>query len=226
MLRILIVDNPTASYRLFRERLRAAEMQLVSLAHNSAEARLHLRHSDVVVVGNSLPDASALVKEISTKHPKLGVLVAGLEEDAAQIIEYVEAGADGYLVREESAESMLQKVQATAAGEALVSPRVAASLISHMAMLANHTPTPARRSLSHVDCDELTPRQSEVLELIHEEKLSNQQIANRLHIQVGTVKNHVHHILKKLGVHDRYEAAAAFGRWLQQEGARQAYVTL
>jgi DNA-binding NarL/FixJ family response regulator len=62
--------------------------------------------------------------------------------------------------------------------------------------------------------------------LIHEERLSNQQIANRLHIQVGTVKNHVHHILKKLGVHDRYEAAAAYGRWLQQEGARQAYVTL
>jgi len=226
MLRILIVDDPSISYQPFRKRLQEADMRVVSIAHNNDEARLHLRHSDVVLVGNTLPEGPALVKEIRQEFPELKVLVTGVEEKATQILEYVEAGATGYLAREESAERMTQKVRATAEGEALVSPRVAASLISHVAALADYTPAPIRESLSGVDCEELTPRQSEVLALIHEEKLSNQQIANRLHIQVGTVKNHVHHILKKLGVHDRYEAAAAFGRWLQQEGARQAYVTL
>ena len=226
MLRILIVDDSSVSYQRFRERLKEEEMRVVSLAYTQAEARLHLRHSDVVLVGSQLPEAAELVEEISAEHPELKVLISGIKEDADRILQYVEAGADGYLVREESAERMLRKVRATAEGEALVSQRVAASLISHVATLANHAPAPVRHSLSQVDCEELTPRQSEVLALIHEEKLSNQQIANRLHIQVGTVKNHVHHILKKLGVHDRYEAAAAYGRWLQQEGARQAYVTL
>lgn len=227
MLRILIVDDPTISYRTFRDlSAKEEDMRVVSIASSSEEARLHLRHSDVVLVGNALTDATALVEEISAAHPELKVLVSGIEEEASQILKYVEAGAAGYLVSKESAERMLQKVRATAEGEALVSPKVAASLISRVATLANHAPPAVHHALSHVDCAELTPRQSEVLSLIHEERLSNQEIANRLHIQVGTVKNHVHHILKKLGVHDRYEAAAAYGRWLQQEGARQAYVTL
>ena len=227
MLRVLIVDDPAISYRSFRDlSSKEEDMRVVSITHSSEEARLHLRHSDVILVGSALPEATALVEEINANHPHLKVLVSGIEEEATQILNYVEAGAAGYLVGEETPERMLQKVRATAEGEALVSRSVAASLISRVATLANHTPAAVHHSLSHVNCEELTPRQNEVLSLIHDERLSNQEIANRLHIEVGTVKNHVHHILKKLGLHDRYEAAAAYGRWLQKEGARQAYVTL
>lgn len=225
MLRILIVDKPSVSYRSLRNQLPQAEMRVVSVVSTAEEARLHLRHSDVVLVGSDLPQAAALVSEIAAEHPRLKVLVAGVEEPAEQILRYVEAGAAGYLMREESAESTRQKIEAAAEGEALVSPRVAASLISHVAALSNETLAPVGHSLGQIQCKELTRRQREVLGLIREE-MTNQQIANRLHIEVGTVKNHVHHILQKLDVHDRYEAAAAYGRWLRQEGAREAYVTL
>lgn len=225
MLRILIVDEPVISYRPFREQLKEEEMRIVSVVDTLEEAYLHLRYSDVVIVGNALAQAPTLIEEISNDHPEVNVLVSGVEEEVEQILRYVEAGADGYLAREEAPEKMVQKIEATIEGEALVSPRVAASLLSRVATLSNHVPVSTHRSLSQVEYEELTPRQSEVLELLHEE-LSNRQIANRLHIQVGTVKNHVHHILKKLDVHDRYEAAAAYGRWLTHEGAHEAYVTL
>lgn len=226
MLRILIVDDPNVSYRPFRKQLQEEEeMRIVSVVDTVAEARLHLRYSDVVLVGNALPEAPGLVEEISKEQPEVNVLVSGVEEEVEQILRYVEAGADGYLGREESAERMVQKIEATTAGEALVSPRVAASLLSRVAALSDYVPATVHHSLSEVEYEELTPRQSEVLELLHDE-LSNRQIANRLHIQLGTVKNHVHHILKKLDVQDRYEAAAAYGRWLRQEGSREAYVTL
>lgn len=225
MLRILIVDRPTISYRPFRDQLQQEEMRVISIAGTTGEARLQLCHSDVVLVGSELPEAPALVQEITTEYPELKVLVAGIEEEARLILQFVEAGADGYLVREESAESMVQKVRAAVRGEALVSPRVAASLMFRMATLSRQRHAPVRHPFTRVEYEELTPRQSEVLELIRED-LSNQQIADHLHIQVGTVKNHVHHILKKLDVHDRYEAAAAYDRWLQQESAREVYVML
>ena len=99
---------------------------------------------------------------------------------------------------------MLQHVRAAHDGEAIVSPDIAAALMDHISELAQIS--------SQTDIDpsayaELTPREREVLDLIGEDS-SNRQIAEKLFIEVGTVKNHVHNILKKLDVSNRHEAAS------------------
>lgn len=222
-MRILIVGNNSVPCQSFRDHLPGAETKIVDAVGAGEETFLYLHYSDVVLVSSALPEALALVQEISTNYPELSVLVTGVEEETERILQYAEAGANGYLVRDEAVETMVQKIEASVRGEALVSPQVAASLMMRLASLSRNTQARSRYLSTQVECEDLTPRQSEVLELLRED-LSNREIANRLYIQVGTVKNHVHHILRKLDVHDRYEAVAAYGRWLQREGAREAYV--
>ena len=99
-----------------------------------------------------------------------------------------------------SVAELVAAIESVARGESLCTPSVAAALMRRLASLA--------RSWADADpIEPLTRREREILELI-DEGLSNKQIAQRLRIELPTVKNHVHHILGKLGVHRRAEAAA------------------
>jgi RNA polymerase sigma factor (sigma-70 family) len=110
----------------------------------------------------------------------------------------------GLIEQEVSTERLLEHVRAVHDGKAIISPDIAAVLMNHISELAQIS--------SQVDINpsayaELTPREKEVLDLIGEE-YSNREIAEKLVIEVGTVKNHVHSILKKLDVSNRHEAAS------------------
>ncbi len=135
----------------------------------------------------------------------LAVGFARAEEEF--ILRYIEAGAAGYVLEEDSVEYLLRNIRAVYNGEALVSPEVAAAMISRIAELAQPYST-IEPGMDEVT--ELTPREREVLDLIGA-GLSNQEIAVRLVIEVGTVKNHVHNILRKLDVSSRQDAAVYWG---------------
>ena len=111
-----------------------------------------------------------------------------------------EAGIAGWVTREASVDDLRATVASAAAGEAVFSPRLAASLLRRVAALASERRVGAQAT-------PLTRRQREILALI-DEGLSNKEIARRLSIEVATVKNHVHNILEKLEVTRRAEAAA------------------
>ncbi len=160
----------------------------------------------IVLVAAALPDNGAyrLTEAINTRHKQVKVLVIGVPNSKNAILQYVAAGASGYVLQEVSTESLLEHVRAVHDGKALITPDIAAALMGHIAELAQIS--------SQVDIDpsaysELTPREREVLELIAEDN-SNRDIADKLFIEVGTVKNHVHSILKKLDVSNRHEAAS------------------
>jgi DNA-binding NarL/FixJ family response regulator len=136
------------------------------------------------------------------------VLVVGFAKAEEEfILRYIEAGAAGYVLEEDSVEDLLKNIRAAYNGEALVSPEVAAAMISRIAELAKPYST-TEPGMDEVT--DLTPREREVLDLIGE-GLSNQEIAVRLVIEVGTVKNHVHNILRKLDVSSRQAAAVHWG---------------
>jgi len=121
----------------------------------------------------------------------------------AEALSWIEAGVSGYCDPDASLEDLTLAVARVARGEPVTSPDVAAHLLRR-----------ARRTSADVlDADEtrLTPRESEVVDLVAE-GLSNKAIAHRLTIQEQTVKNHVHSILLKFGVHGRGEAAARVRR--------------
>jgi len=161
---------------------------------------------EIVLVAANLPDNGAfrITEAINERDSNVKVLIIGLPDSKNAILQYVAAGASGYVLQEVSTDRLLQHVRAAHDGKAIVSPDIAAALMDHISELAEIS--------SQIDIDpsayaELTPREREVLSLIGED-YSNRQIAEKLVIEVGTVKNHVHSILKKLDVSNRHEAAS------------------
>ena len=162
---------------------------------------------DVVLVSAGLPDPSALelTRTIVECSPSTKILVVGLsEENQHDTLRYIEAGAAGYILKDSSLKELTDRIRLARRGEALVSTRMAGVMMERLFRLA--------RKFSAVEhkLDEdvrLTSRELEVLQFISE-GLTNQEIAARLVVEVGTVKNHVHRILEKLDVSSRQEAAS------------------
>jgi DNA-binding NarL/FixJ family response regulator len=173
----------------------------------SPEAALdELAEADVALVSTRLRENGALkfTEGTAEREDAVKVLVIGLRESEQEILKYVEAGADGYVLRDNSVGTLLEKVRAADQGEALVSPDIAYALMSRLTELAQLF---SRVETGLDEPVDLTPREQEVLDLVGQ-GLTNQQIADRLYIEVGTVKNHVHSILQKLDVNSREDAAA------------------
>jgi DNA-binding NarL/FixJ family response regulator len=171
-----------------------------------AVTKIERSNCNMILVAAMLPDGGALklTQVVADQYSNIKVLVIGLSESESMILEYVAAGAAGYVLQDVPVERLLDNVRAVHDNKALISPTVASALMERLAKLSRLT---AQHALNPEAYDTLTPREQEVLDLIGKD-LTNQQIADRLYIEVGTVKNHVHNILKKLEVNNREEAAA------------------
>jgi two-component system, NarL family, nitrate/nitrite response regulator NarL len=182
------------------------DIEVIGCVSDEREALRLAARSNVVLISPRLHANGALelTSNIAEAYPDVKILALGLTESRAWVLEYVEAGADGYVAREDSVDDLLRRIRAAARDRAVVSPDIAAALmsrISRYAQLFDEVEAGLHQDAS------LTPREREILELIGE-GLTNQEIADRLVIEVGTVKNHVHSILQKLGVTSRQDAAA------------------
>lgn len=172
---------------------------------DEAIAKLKDEIVDVTLVSTRLPNRGALqiLQTISDISPETKALVLGLTENKERVLHYVEAGAIGYVLKDDSVDDMIEAIRAAQAGKSLVSPKIAAALMERVAELAQLF---ANVESGVADTTSLTIREKEVLDLLAQNK-TNQEIAEELVIEVGTVKNHVHSILQKLGVRSREEAA-------------------
>jgi DNA-binding NarL/FixJ family response regulator len=141
---------------------------------------------------------------ITEVEPDTKVLALGLSEEKKRILRYVEAGAAGYVLKDDSLDDLVSTVRAVQDGKMFVSPKIAGAMMERLSNLAQIF---SDIENSTADTAGLTSRETEVLELIGK-GLTNQQIAEQLVLEVGTVKNHVHKILEKLNVSSRGEAAA------------------
>jgi DNA-binding NarL/FixJ family response regulator len=218
MIRILVV-HPTRLVgslyaSVFDDR---PNMEVVGLVTTVKEALEQVGNCEcnIVLASATLADNGALflTKEISQHHPEVKVLVVGLPKSKSAILQYVMAGASGYVLQDVTIDVLIRNVKAIQEDKALVSPSMAAAFMEHIAELAHISAGPYVRPSAY---SELTPRELEVLELISD-GLTNQEIADELYIEVGTVKNHVHNILKKLDVASREEAAAHLP-FIKQDG--------
>lgn len=209
MVRILIVHPTRLVCSLYASVFdEKPNMEVVAQATTIKEAFKQIETCDcnIVLVSVALPDNGALelTKEVAQKYPNIKVLVVGLPESKNAVLQYVMAGASGYVFQDVTVENLFKHIQAAQEDKALISPTMASAFMDHIAELAHIS---ARPYLEPEAYTELTPRELEVLELIGQ-GLTNQEIAEQLYIEVGTVKNHVHNILKKLDVASREDAAA------------------
>ena len=219
MLRILIVHPSTLSGSLIASVLsREADVAVADWTTTVKEALtlIHGNHYDMIIAAAALPDRGALklteILAVRGSRPK--VVVVGVLESKEVILRYVMAGVAGYVSQGVAAEGLLESIHAIARNEALVSPEIAAALIAEARRLFRWYQGQENRLHTY---KRLTPREQEVLELIAMD-CSNQEIARRLQVSQGTVKNHVHQILKKLGVNDRQKAIALWRLFRQPPG--------
>ena len=153
----------------------------------------------VVLMDLRMPvlDGVSAIREIKSAQPDLQILVLTTYDSDTDILPAIEAGATGYLLKDCSRAELVRAIRATARGESVLSPVVAASLM--------------RQVRDPVE-EPLTEREIEVLQLVSE-GCSNNEIARRLHVSQATVKSHLIHIFEKLVVSDRTAAVtSAFKR--------------
>jgi len=183
------------------------DITVVGKAASPQEALSRIGICTMALASARLPRDGAfeLTRAVAMDYPWVKLLVVGWIETKADILRYLEASAAGYVHAEKGLEELVRTIRAVHRGEALVSPEIAAALMTRLAQLASLARLNSRRWSS--EAADLTSREREVLDLIRRD-LSNRQIADHLRLEVGTVKNHVHNILAKLNVNSRQDAAA------------------
>jgi DNA-binding NarL/FixJ family response regulator len=148
--------------------------------------------------GMSGIDATRKIKEVS---PSTKVVIMTAHDEDRLLVEAVEAGASGFLGKDEAAEELLSAAKAAADGEVLIDPATLTRLLAQVARERE-----ARREAA-VLLDDLTDREREILQLLAE-GMRNDDIAAKLYISPQTVQTHVRNILGKLRVHSKLEAVA------------------
>lgn len=205
MIRVLIVEEVRAICEIIATVLRSEpDLAVVGCATDIDEAVAHLGGCDVAVVNANMSTEPSvrLVRGLRRLAPRVKVVVMGLARSQHAILQCVEAGVAGYVLKDSSLDELLRSIRAADRHEAVVAPPLAATLVSYVAELVGLNTTAEPESCGP---QSLTRREREVLTLV-QQGLTNQEIAESLVIELGTVKNHVHNILRKLNVNSRRDA--------------------
>jgi DNA-binding NarL/FixJ family response regulator len=200
---VVVIDGHALFRAGLRELLAAAGIELVGEA-TSAEGGLQLveRHApDVAIVDPALQGGEGieLIRAVAARTPRTRVLALTRPAARTDAVEVVLRGGSCCLLKEASVETIVAGVRAAAAGEAMISPRLAAGLLER---LRTSAPQPRPAAADPV----LSEREKQVLRLVVT-GMDNDAIARELFISPHTVKNHISSILAKLDVSNRIEAA-------------------
>ena len=164
---------------------------------------------DLVLMDVRMPrmDGLAATRAIKEEFPKTSVVMVTMQEDPDYLFEAVIAGAAGYVLKGATPEQLTDAVRQVLDGEFLFNQKLTIDLLKSMAGRERFPASPPRAAPSEESVSEpLTDRETEILRLLAQGQ-TNPQIARELVVSPGTVKNHVRHIIAKLGVSDRTQAA-------------------
>ena len=230
MIRVILVDDQT----LMRQGLQTLlelepDLEVVGVAGNGREAIAAVERArpDVVLMDVRMPemDGVAATRILAERFPAVGVIILTTFDDDEYVFEGLKSGARGYLLKDVSSEDLAEAVRAVAAGQVLIQPSIARKVVAEFSRLAasrdketsrqagketrgraemSSSPSPGP-SVPSSSIEPLTERELEVLRALAQ-GLSNKEIADRLVITEGTVKNHVSSLLGKLDVRDRTQA--------------------
>ena len=198
---VIVVDVCLYREGLARTLSQSAGISVVGMAAEvEAAGELIERAQPAVVLLDPATDPDGtLVRRIVARAPGTRIVALGIREVEQDVLHCARAGMTGYVPRDGSIAELVSAVESAARGELRCSPRIAASLFHRVARLSEEQERAAVAPL--------TPREQEILALI-DQGMSNKQISRRLRIEVPTVKNHVHNLLRKLQTSRRALAAA------------------
>src|SRR4051794_17770954 len=204
MIRVVIADDHNIVRTGLTHLLAGADdISVVGVASSGREAveRVTATDADVVLMDLSMPDLDGIgaTREIAVRAPDCRVVVLTSFVERTRVIDALDAGATGYLLKDTEPEELMRGIRAAARGESPLAPKAAQQLLD-----SRRRPGPA---------DQLTGREREILVLLAQGH-PNKIIARRLDISENTVKNHVTRIFQVLDVTDRTQAAL----WAQRHG--------
>ena len=204
-IRILLVDDQA----LFREALHTllsvqTDFEVIGEAANGEEAlRLAVyTRPDIVLMDLQMPvlDGVTATSRLRESIPDCRVIILTTFDDDEYVFEGLRAGAVGYLMKDVSSEKLFEAIRSTARGEYFLLPSITAKVVAEFSRISKTS------NLNHEALiDPLSPREVEILQFVAT-GASNKEIADKLIISEGTVKNHLSNILGKLGVKDRMQA--------------------
>lgn len=178
------------------------DIEVVGIAQDGAECveLTEHHHPDLVLIDLKMPGMNGIeaTRQIRARYPATSVLVLTTYDDDEWVFDAIRAGAAGYLLKDTPREEVIKAVRGTVEGKSFIDPSVAGKLLGQV---AGHQTQP-----SSLITDKMTARETEVLRLLAR-GLTNAEIAERLHLSEGTVRNHVSAVFAKLGAADRTQAA-------------------
>jgi DNA-binding NarL/FixJ family response regulator len=209
MIRLLLVDDQTLIRQGLASLLSLEEdFDIVGHAGHGAEAvsLVDSLSPDVILMDIRMPvmDGVAATKTIREKHPAIKILVLTTFDEDEYIVQAMQAGASGYLLKDAPTEQLAAAIRSVQSGFTQLGPTIAPKLFSRLSAQATTQSKEDAQSM-------FTGRELEILRLLGQGK-SNKEIAQTLYITEGTVKNHITKILSLLNVRDRTQAAL----WAQQ----------
>lgn len=204
-MRLVVVDD----HALFRDGvsslLRAWDHEVVGQAGNGADAvrAIDEHDPDVVLLDVRMPDMSGVdvARIVKERHPRTSVVMLTVSEDEEDLFSAIEAGAQGYLMKDLESGQFRSMLEAVGRGEAAITPATAARVLRRF----------VRTDVNGSADSQLTERETEVLRLVTA-GLRNREIAAKLAISENTVKYHIRNILERLHAKSRTELAGRAAR--------------
>ncbi|WP_072621979.1 response regulator [Spirulina major] len=210
MIRLLIVDDQSIVREGLKSLLQAQpDLEVVGMAEQgqiALEQAIALR-PDVVLMDIRMPimDGVAATEAIQSQAPAIKILVLTTFDDDESVSRAIRAGAKGYLLKDTPSDELAEAIRAVQRGYSHLGPGLLDKMMAHA-----EPPTPKPPP----ELAQLTPRELEVLALLGE-GYSNREIAKALYISERTVKNHVTHVLGRLQLRDRTQAALFAAQFLR-----------
>jgi DNA-binding NarL/FixJ family response regulator len=202
---LLIEDNRLLREGIITTLTREEDFRVVAASDGNHHSLLQVSKAkpDVILMDFGLRTQNGLrvVASLTKNVPESKVIGMGLIPAQSDVLECMEAGASGFILKDATVKDFLATIRSVARGEKVLPPPLAGSLFSHIVdnALKRGTGVP-RRAVK------MTKREREIIALIAD-GLSNKEIAQRLNIATFTVKSHVHNILEKLALHSRLQIA-------------------
>ncbi|MBT3391796.1 MAG: response regulator transcription factor [Chloroflexi bacterium] len=203
MIRVLICDDQVVVTEGLEMILSVdPEIEVVGLAYGGAEViqKAEELHPDLILMDLNMPGINGIqaTREIHKVHPEIKILVLTTFGDDEWIFDAIRSGALGYLLKGTPREELIRAVKGTVAGDAYIDPAVGSKLLAHI----TSQPVPQSTTIA----SDLSEREMEILRLLAR-GLTNAEIAEKLFLTKGTVRNYVSSVLAKLEVEDRTQAA-------------------
>ena len=214
MSKIFLVDDETMLLDSLEVILSLNDMEVVGKAHDGTEALavLEQRLCDIALVDLNMKGMGGieLIGHMKKQYPQIRILVLTTFYDDANITDAISGGADGYLLKDSGKDAILGAIRQIMGGVSVLDPKVMQRL-SVLAIQSASQQSPAQgaaQSTAQPVYGEFTEREQEIAALLVE-GLTNRQIADRLYISEGTVKNYISTIYDKTGIHDRVKLVVA-----------------